>query len=229
LLDPGRSERLDAALAQVDPHRLACVLPPVLRGNDRQAIAKQITRARQAGVARWVLANLGHGALVGDDAQERRWGDDLLYAANPQAYGILTQALALEGVTLPLELDRPGVEIMLAHAPSSAVVLWSDVAVFRSALPPHLPVEHGSAPVHDELEHPYHRARQGRSAVLVDGVPLCLAPHLPELRASGAHRFRVDLCWRPYESDAAQTLLAKLRAGQEVPGSSPGNWTRRWL
>lgn len=228
-LDPSQPERLDSALAQLDPATLACLLPPVLRGHDRQAIAEQIACARKAGVRRWVLANLGHGALVGDAPAERRWGDDLLYAANPLACATLCEALSLAGITLPLELDRPGAEHMLALAPGSALVVWSDVAVFRSALPPHLPAAQSDTPVYDELEHPYHRARQGRTSVLVDGVPLCLAPHLEELRQAGARRFRVDLCWRPYEPEAARELLARLRACEPIAGSAPGNWTRRWL
>ncbi len=229
VLDPSQPASLEAALTQLEVTTLTCVLPPVLRGADRSAIAAQISRARAAGVRRWGLANLGHTALVGCDPRELRHGDDLLYAANPIARDTLVQALALARVTLPLELDRPAVEAMLAHDPSAAVVVWSDVAVFRAALPPVLPVGQGDEPVLDELDHPYHPTRQGRTRVLVDGVPLCLSPHLPELRQAGARHFRVDLCWRPYEPAAACALLARLRAGEAISGSSPGNWTRRWL
>ncbi len=227
VLDPGAPARLDEALALVGAPRLACVLPPVLRGVDRPRIAAQIERAREAGVRRWVLANLGHGGLVGRLPGERRWGDDLLYAANPLAAARLREALGLEGLTLPVELDRPGAEALLRAEPDAAVVLYADLAVFRAALPPRLP--EGLQTLHDELEHPYHPARQGRSSVLVDGVPLCLSDRLPELRAAGARRFRVDLCWRAHREERAGDLLARLRAGEALEGSAAGGWGRRWL
>ncbi len=229
VLDPSQPERLERALASLSPLRLACVLPAVLRGGDRDAIAAQILRAREAGVRRWVLANLGHLPLVGELAQERRWGDDLLYACNPLALRAQRDRLGLAGITLPLELDRPSVQAMLSADGDAAVVLYADVAVFRAALPPALP---GLAPdqtIADELGHPYHRARQGRSAVLVDGIPLSLSAQLEALRDAGGRRFRVDLCWRPYEPDQARALLESLRAGQPIPGARPGAWTRRWL
>ncbi len=229
VLDPRRPERLHQALDALPPEALGCVLPPVLRGADRDAIRDQIDTARQAGVCRWVLANIGHGALVGRAPSERRWGDDPLYCANPLARRVLISSLDLAGVTLPLELDRPSTEALLACDPTATVVVWADVAVFRAALPPHLPRGLDEAPLLDELEHPYHRARQGRSAVLVDGVPLCLSPHLPALRAAGGRRFRVDLCWRPYRAEDAARLLARIRAGEGIEGSSAGNLTRRWL
>jgi len=229
VLDPAQPKRLDQALDLIPSSALACVLPPVLRGGDRGRIGEQIQRARDNGVRRWVLSNLGHGRLVDARPHERVEGDDLLYAANPLAQQRLQAALGLVGVTLPLELDRPCVEAMLHAAPSSTVVLYADVAVFRSALPPHLPDLPLEAPIADELEHPYHRGRQGRSAVLVDGVPLCLAPWLDPLRSSGAHRFRVDLCWRSYGEPEARAVLATVRAGQPVLGAGPGGWPRRWL
>ncbi len=228
LLDPADPERLERALAMVEPDALAGVLPPVLRGADREAILAQLARARRAGVRRWVLSNLGHGALVGARAEERRWGDDLLYAANPLARARLMELLQLAGVTLPLELDRAAAAPLLPGG-DDAVVLFSDVAVFRAALPPHLPGHPADQPLHDELEHPYLRARQGRTSVVVDGVPLCLSPQLPELRELGARRFRVDLCWRRRSPAEALALLARLRAGEPIQGAGPGNWTRRWL
>ncbi len=228
VLDPAQPERLDRTLAMLDPSQLACALPPVLLGGDRDAVAAQIHRARQAGVGRWVLSNLGHGALVGARPDERRWGDDLLYAANPLARARLASLLELAGVDLPLELDRQAATPMLRHG-HDRVVLFADVAVFRAALAPHLPGHPRAEPILDELGHPYLRARQGRSAVLVDGIPLCLAEHLGALRELGARRFRVDLCWRERNPDEARDLLELLRAGRAPAGVSGGNWTRRWL
>ncbi len=228
LLDPADAARLDAALEAVEPGALGCVLPPVLRGREREAVAAQLTRAREAGVRRWVMANVGQERLVARQPGERLEGDDLLYAANPSAVGALRAALGLDAVTLPLELDRARAEAALAAEPAQ-VVLWADVAVFRAALPPRLPGGLGDEPLVDELEHRYHRAHQGRTSVLVDGVPLCLSGELEALRRIGARRFRVDLCWRPYTPDEARTLLAELLAGRSIPGTSTGGWGRRWL
>lgn len=228
-LDPSQPERLDQALVLLDPRSLACVLPPVLRGRDREAIAAQLDRARRAGVQRWVVANLGHLPLISAGSHERCWGDDLLYVANPLALVVLQDRLGLAGGTLPMELDRPGIEAMLGAARNIAVVLYADVAVFRSALAPQLPALPPHQALTDELEHPYLRARQGRTSVLVDGIPVSLGSQLAELRRVGARRFRVDLCWRPYDLAQARSLLSVLRAGGSPPGSRSGGWSRRWL
>ncbi len=230
VLDPADPRRLQRSCELIPADSLRCVLPPVLRGADAERMGHQLQQARALGIRSWVLSNLSHAALLAEAPHEARIADDLLYACNPWAAASLQEQLGVQELQLPLELDRPTLKAQLSVLGARAtVVLYSDVAVFRSALPPQGP--YGPVPdtVLDELEHPYHRARQGSLSVLVDGRPLCLAPHLDALRAAGARGFRVDLCWRPYLQEEVRGLTAALRAGQAPPGSHDGNWRRSWL
>ncbi|MBN2702956.1 MAG: U32 family peptidase [Pontiellaceae bacterium] len=68
--------------------------------------------------------------------------------------------------------------------------------------------------------------QNGDPYILIDEAPFSLIEHLDELRAVGAHNFRMDLTYGVHTAADAARILRSAFAGESIAGSHDGNYRR---
>jgi putative protease len=220
-----------------DRGALRVAVPAIVRGDESEAVRRLLLRAKEAGVARFEIANV-NGFCLFADAFGADWmgrldvtGDWPLYVTNRQAAQQWI-ALGVRQVMLSPEDDAANLATLLRALDGQVgVIVFQYTPLFLSETAPE--VADGGL---DGLRlkgrggrRTYRTWRDGRRSVTTDERAFCLAGDLVALREAGGRLFRVDLTYAPPDPGAAAEVWRTVRSGHCPPHTHDANYRRNLM
>ena len=225
-VDPERLEEIEKAL-EFYGGRLRLALPVIIRDEDIPVYKKLIPQSRlsvsldqnerdsRSAFPKWEAANVGGLNLLKGVADVS--ADWPLYTLNEQA-ALAWEEQGIAKFVLSPEDDAQNLRSLIETLGGAAVVpVYQHTPLMISATRP----EAIGSELSDRSRRTFHVEKNGREFVLFNDVPFSLLNHLDDLKAAGARRFRIDLCY----GDVSAGLVPQILAGEPVPGSD-GNYSR---
>ena len=215
-IDPDRPEEIEKALAfYADKLRLA--LPVIIRDEDADAFQKIIETFSK--VRKWEAANVGGLHLL--KGQTDITADWPLYTLNSQA-ALEWKDQGIEQFVLSPEDDAENIYSLIDQLGGAAIIpVYQHTPLMISATRP----EADGADLTDHSRRKLRVEPSGREFVLTGETPFSITDHLADLKARGARRFRIDLCYGTNSTEQVADLVRRITSGQSVPGET-GNFLR---
>jgi putative protease len=218
-IDPDHPEEIEKALAAY-PEQLRLALPVIIRDEDTDRFRELI--ARFSKVWKWEAANIGGLNLL--DGEKDITGDWPLYTLNTQA-ALHWQEQGVSRFVLSPEDDAENIFALAQQlGPSAIVPVFQHSPLMISATRP----ETESGELTDRSQRTFRTETNGREFVLVNTTPFCLTDQLDDLKAFGARRFRIDLCYGIDSAEQAAGLVSGILSGKPIQGD-PLNFSRGLL
>jgi len=209
-IDPSKREEIEKALAVLPADQLRLALPVIIRDEEADAFKELIDSLPNQ--KKWEAANLGGLHLL--KGQQDITADWPLYTLNTQA-ALQWREQGVQQFVLSPEDQAENLMILIEELGDAAIVpVYQHTPLMISATKP---ATTGTELV-DRSNRAFRVERNGSQFVTVNEVPFSLADKLDELKAAGARRFRIDLCYGTNLS--AQEIVENFISDKPVPGHS---------
>ena len=216
-IDPSRSEEIEKARAALPVEKLRLALPVIIRDDEVAAFCKLI--AALPDHLKWEAANVGGlNLLQGKADVTANWP---LYTLNTQA-ALQWREQGIRQMVLSPEDDAENWYALIDRLGNAAVVpVYQHTPLMISST---RPAADGTE-LTDRSRRKFRVETNGRQFVVFNETPFSLTDRLNELKAKGAHRFRIDLSYGTSSPDAAADIVRRITAGLTVAGHT-GNFSR---
>ncbi|MCF7818734.1 MAG: U32 family peptidase [Kiritimatiellales bacterium] len=216
-IDPSKPEEIETARASRPPEKLRLALPTIIRDEDVDTFRELI--ASLPDQQKWEAANIGGLHLL--KGKEDITADWPLYTLNTQA-ALQWREQGIRQFVLSPEDDAQNLNALIAQLGDASIVpVYQHTPLMISATRP--------ATTGEDLTDRSHRTfrveQNGRQFVVVNETPFSLVRNLDDLKATGARRFRIDLCYGIDTPEQATDVVSKIMNGVPPP-SHPGNFLR---
>jgi putative protease len=226
-IDPARPGEIEKAVAFY-AGKLRLALPVIIRDEDIPAYQELISQSRpgvpvdpnerdaRSAFSTWEAANVGGLNLL--NGKQDITADWPLYTLNTQA-AVEWRTQGVRRFVLSPEDDAQNWFALIEQLGDAAIVpVYQYTPLMTSATRPAIDGDQ----LTDRSRREFRVEQHGREFVLTGTTPFSLTEHLPELKARGACRFRIDLTCGPAESG---DLVERILSGEFIPGHS-GNFSR---
>lgn len=208
-----------AAWRETAPSLVLCpALPVITRAGDAAGTREALRVLAREGWDRWECADLSGWRMLREEGLTPHSADWSLYALNRAACAECAR-LGFEAHVLSPEISLDNIRALCRIPAAAGPVPVAEMPVYQHTplfLSETAPLIGGRLPSAEECArgirianrrgHTFTVLSRDRLWVTVADEPYCLADRLPELRAAGLSRFRIDLSWSPETSDAERTV-----------------------
>ena len=213
-IDLDRPKEIEKAAAFY-ADRLRLALPVIIRDDEVDAFKALINQFPDIG--KWETANVGGLQLL--NGKQDITADWPLYTLNTQA-ALQWRKQGIQHMVLSPEDQAENLSALIEELGDAAILpVYQHTPLMISATRP-------AADGHELIDRSNRAFRiepNGKEFVLVNEVPFSLAEKLDELKAAGARRFRIDLCYGT--GSDAKKIIEDFISGRPVPGHT-GNVDR---